>query len=128
MRASSFSSHCRSITLAATASSSLPPTRQIVLESLLALFLGIIGACLQAPAVKEITWVSEMKSRCAKHKVTLLTRQLTFGFPAAAASSCVGYGFRLIDDMDARMEFANFVTRGRVLGQDRTNRAGQRRG
>lgn len=25
---------------------------------------------------------------------------------------------RTIDDMDARMGFANFVTRGRVLGQD----------
>ena len=25
---------------------------------------------------------------------------------------------RTIDDMDARMGFANFVTRGKVLGQD----------
>jgi len=59
----------------------------IVLESLLALFLGITGACLKAPALKEITWASEMKTRT-------------------------------IDEMDARMGFANFVTRGRVLGQD----------
>jgi len=64
---------------------SLPSS--IVLESLFALFLGIIGACVKAPPLKEITWASEMKTRT-------------------------------IDDMDARMGFANFVTRGSVLGQD----------
>jgi len=64
---------------------SLPSS--IVLESLLALFLGIIGACVKAPPLKEITWASEMKTRT-------------------------------IDDMDARMGFASFVTRGNVLGQD----------
>jgi len=64
---------------------SLPSS--IVLESLFALFLGIIGACVKAPPFKEITWASEMKTRT-------------------------------IDDMDARMGFANFVTRGRVLGQE----------
>ncbi|KAF8269796.1 membrane magnesium transporter-domain-containing protein [Lactarius quietus] len=64
---------------------SLPSS--IVLESLLALLLGIIGACVKAPPLKEITWASEMKTR-------------------------------KIDDMDARMGFANFVTRGKVLGQD----------
>ncbi|KAI9429364.1 hypothetical protein H4582DRAFT_1783266, partial [Lactarius indigo] len=56
---------------------------QIVLKSFLAVFLGITGAHLQAPALKEITCACEMKTRCTKHK---------------------------IDDMDARMEFANFVT------------------
>ncbi|KAN0130939.1 magnesium transporter [Lactarius tabidus] len=65
--------------------SSLPSS--IVLESLLALFLGIVGACVKAPPLKEITWASEMRTRT-------------------------------IDDMDARMGFANFVTRGNVLGQD----------
>jgi len=64
---------------------SLPSS--IILESLLALFLGIIGACVKAPPLKEITWASEMKTRT-------------------------------IDDMYARMGFANFVTRGNVLGQD----------
>ncbi|KAI0255919.1 magnesium transporter [Lactifluus subvellereus] len=59
----------------------------IVLESFVALLLGIIGACLKAPAPKEITWASEMKTRT-------------------------------IDDMDSRMGFANFVTRGKVLGQE----------
>jgi len=38
---------------------------QIVVESFVALFLGIIGACLKAPPLKEITWASEMKTRCA---------------------------------------------------------------
>ncbi|KAH8976986.1 hypothetical protein EDB86DRAFT_3250527 [Lactarius hatsudake] len=32
-------------------------------QSLLALFLGIIGACVKAPALKEITWASEMNTR-----------------------------------------------------------------
>ncbi|KAF8475141.1 magnesium transporter [Russula ochroleuca] len=64
---------------------SLPSS--IVFESLVALFLGITGACLKAPALKEITWASEMKTRT-------------------------------IDDMDARMGFANFVTRGKVLGRE----------
>jgi len=64
---------------------SLPAS--IVLESFIALFLGIIGACLKAPPLKDITWASEMKTRT-------------------------------IDDMDARMGFANFVTRGQVLGKE----------
>ncbi|KAA1470281.1 hypothetical protein DENSPDRAFT_836049 [Dentipellis sp. KUC8613] len=33
----------------------------IYLEAFLALALGIVGACLKAPAPKEITWASEMK-------------------------------------------------------------------
>jgi hypothetical protein len=86
---------------------SLPSS--IVLESLLALFLGITGACLKAPALKEITWASEMKTRCAKHQ------SCCFALPG---DSCSGVDFRTIDEMDARMGFANFVTRGRVLGQD----------
>ncbi|KAI0288405.1 magnesium transporter [Russula brevipes] len=63
---------------------SLPSS--IVLESLVALFLGIVGACLKAPPLKEITWASEMRTRT-------------------------------IDDMDSRMGFANFETRGKILGQ-----------
>lgn len=66
---------------------SIPPS--IVFESLVALFLGIIGACLKAPPLKEITWASEMKTRT-------------------------------IDDMDSRMEFANFVTRGKVLSREQS--------
>jgi hypothetical protein len=37
---------------------------QIVAEALLSLVLGIIGASLKTPALKEITWKSEMKKRC----------------------------------------------------------------
>ncbi|KAF8347864.1 hypothetical protein F5887DRAFT_1072202 [Amanita rubescens] len=35
----------------------------IVLEALVSLLLGIIGASLDAPELKEITWASEMKKR-----------------------------------------------------------------
>ncbi|GLB41697.1 putative membrane magnesium transporter [Lyophyllum shimeji] len=64
---------------------SLP--HSIILETLVGLVLGILGASLNAPELKEITWASEMR----KHK---------------------------IDEMDSRMGFANFVTRGRnILSQ-----------
>ncbi|KAI9458112.1 magnesium transporter [Russula earlei] len=69
-----------------------PLPASIVFESLIALFLGIIGACLKAPPLKEITWASEMKTRTT-------------------------------DDMDARMGFANFVTRGEVLGKEEPSMA-----
>ncbi|KAH9014181.1 hypothetical protein EDB83DRAFT_2233134, partial [Lactarius deliciosus] len=71
---------------------------RIFLESLLALFLGIIGASVKAPALKEIKWASEMETNYKP------TRGLY---------------------VDTRMGFANFVTTGRVLGQDRANRSGQ---
>jgi membrane magnesium transporter 1 len=35
------------------------------METLLALFLGTLGASLNAPALKEITWAAEMKTRYA---------------------------------------------------------------
>ncbi|KAJ6619859.1 magnesium transporter [Mycena sp. CBHHK59/15] len=35
----------------------------IVLEALFALVLGIIGASLNAPPLKEITWAAEMRKR-----------------------------------------------------------------
>ncbi|KAF8737217.1 hypothetical protein AX14_013253 [Amanita brunnescens Koide BX004] len=37
--------------------------RDIVWEALLSLFLGIMGASLSTPELKEITWASEMKKR-----------------------------------------------------------------
>ncbi|KAJ6591471.1 hypothetical protein DFH09DRAFT_1137121 [Mycena vulgaris] len=36
---------------------------QIILEAFLALVLGTIGASLNAPALKEITWAAEMRKR-----------------------------------------------------------------
>jgi membrane magnesium transporter 1 len=36
---------------------------QIMIESLVALLLGILGAVLNTPSLKEITWASEMKHR-----------------------------------------------------------------
>jgi hypothetical protein len=39
---------------------------QIVLEALVSLLLGITGASLDAPELKEITWASEMKKRLVK--------------------------------------------------------------
>lgn len=38
-------------------------TTQIVLETLTGLILGILGASLNAPALKEITWASEMQKQ-----------------------------------------------------------------
>ncbi|EJD47985.1 hypothetical protein AURDEDRAFT_162959 [Auricularia subglabra TFB-10046 SS5] len=35
----------------------------MMLEAFAALFLGIFGAALKTPALKEITWASEMKAR-----------------------------------------------------------------
>ncbi|EPQ56261.1 hypothetical protein GLOTRDRAFT_74825 [Gloeophyllum trabeum ATCC 11539] len=35
----------------------------VTLEALVGLFSGILGASLDAPALKEITWASEMKKR-----------------------------------------------------------------
>ncbi|KAF5373243.1 hypothetical protein D9615_007431 [Tricholomella constricta] len=61
---------------------SLP--QSIILETLVGLVLGILGASLNAPELKEITWASEMQ----KHK---------------------------IDEMDSRLGFASFVTRGRNI-------------
>ncbi|KAK2463542.1 hypothetical protein APHAL10511_004293 [Amanita phalloides] len=58
--------------------------RDIVWEALLGLLLGIVGASLSAPELKEITWASEMKKR-------------------------------KIDEMDSRMGFASYVTRGRNI-------------
>ncbi|KAH7907475.1 magnesium transporter [Hygrophoropsis aurantiaca] len=40
-----------------------PLPLNIVYESILALILGILGASLNAPPLKEITWASEMKTR-----------------------------------------------------------------
>lgn len=37
---------------------------QIVFEALTALVIGILGASLNAPPLKDITWQSEMKQRC----------------------------------------------------------------
>ncbi|KAI5123525.1 hypothetical protein M0805_006685 [Coniferiporia weirii] len=37
--------------------------QDIVIEALLALVLGILGASLNAPELKEVTWRSEMKKR-----------------------------------------------------------------
>lgn len=35
----------------------------IVIEAMFGMFLGILGASLNAPVLKEITWASEMKKR-----------------------------------------------------------------
>ncbi|GAW00454.1 hypothetical protein LENED_001975 [Lentinula edodes] len=56
----------------------------IVLEAIIALALGILGASLNASSLKETTWSSEMKTRS-------------------------------IDEMDARLGFANYVNRGRNI-------------
>ncbi|KAH7926036.1 hypothetical protein BV22DRAFT_1009942, partial [Leucogyrophana mollusca] len=60
-----------------------------VYESILALILGILGASLNAPPLKDITWASEMKKR---HRYC-----------------------RSIDEMDSRLSFASYNNRGRIV-------------
>ncbi|KIJ65571.1 hypothetical protein HYDPIDRAFT_27573 [Hydnomerulius pinastri MD-312] len=60
-----------------------------VYESIFALILGILGASLNSPPLKDITWASEMKKRT-------------------------------IDEMDSRLGFANYQSRGKsFLAQPR---------
>ncbi|KAF5335958.1 hypothetical protein D9611_006415 [Ephemerocybe angulata] len=61
-----------------------PIPKSILIETVVALVLGIVGASLNAPPLKEITWSSEMRKRT-------------------------------IDEMDSRLGFANYVTRGRNI-------------
>ncbi|KAF9477591.1 hypothetical protein BDN70DRAFT_810425 [Pholiota conissans] len=51
-----------------------PIPQEIVFETFVALFLGILGACLNTPALKEITWSSEMR----KHKIDEMDSRLGF--------------------------------------------------
>ncbi|KAF8159475.1 magnesium transporter [Crassisporium funariophilum] len=46
----------------------------IVLETIIGLVLGILGASLDAPHLKEITWASEMR----KHKIDEMDSRLGF--------------------------------------------------
>ncbi|KAF8075091.1 magnesium transporter [Lyophyllum atratum] len=73
-----------------------PLPHSIILETLVGLVLGIFGASLNAPELKEITWASEMR----KHK---------------------------IDEMDSRLGFANFVTRGRNILSQPSKSSGKQR-
>ncbi|KAJ3533396.1 hypothetical protein NMY22_g7348 [Coprinellus aureogranulatus] len=71
-----------------------PIPTEIVIETLVALALGIVGASIGAPPLQEITWASEMRKRS-------------------------------IDDMDSRLGFADYVTRGRALFTSRKVVPGQ---
>ncbi|KAF9006116.1 membrane magnesium transporter-domain-containing protein [Cyathus striatus] len=51
---------------------SLP--RDIIFETLIALAIGILGASLSTPPLKEITWASEMQ----KHKIDEMDSRLGF--------------------------------------------------
>ncbi|KJA28050.1 hypothetical protein HYPSUDRAFT_178203 [Hypholoma sublateritium FD-334 SS-4] len=51
-----------------------PIPQEIILETLFSLFLGILGACLNTPDFKEITWSSEMR----KHKIDEMDSRLGF--------------------------------------------------
>ncbi|KAF9038460.1 membrane magnesium transporter-domain-containing protein [Panaeolus papilionaceus] len=50
----------------------IPP--DIAVETLVALVLGILGACLNAPPLKDITWSSEMR----KHTIDQMDSRLGF--------------------------------------------------
>jgi len=69
-----------------------------VLETLLALILGILGAALNVPALKEITWSNEMKNQFVTYAPMSFLWSLSVPFSK-------------IDDMDSRLGFANYVNR-----------------
>ncbi|PPQ64224.1 hypothetical protein CVT24_008600 [Panaeolus cyanescens] len=50
----------------------IPP--DIAVETLVALVLGILGACLNTPPLKDITWSSEMR----KHTIDQMDSRLGF--------------------------------------------------
>lgn len=80
-----------------------PTTSQIVFEALTALILGILGASLNAPHLKDITWQSEMKQQYVS---SVLIRFI---------SNAYAWSVRTIDGMDSRMGFGSFVNRGKAL-------------
>lgn len=71
-------------------------------ESILALILGLLGASLNAPPLKDITWASEMKKRW------VMFRMLIYSLKQCP-------GFRTIDGMDSRLGFAHYKSRGKFL-------------
>lgn len=107
-------------TQATIATSLSSPTLQIVLEWLFELFLGIIGACLKAPIeASKIMWVSQ---GAQIPKIALPYPVAYVQISRCQLLSCTECGFSTIDDMDMRIEFAHFVTKGSVFKQKRTNR------
>jgi hypothetical protein len=65
---------------------------------------------------QEITWASEMKTRCA---LTHLPSSLFASHNAASVSRHLATcSCRIIDDMDARMGFVMFEMRGSMLSKD----------
>lgn len=68
---------------------------QIVLEALIGLAFGILGASLRAPPLKEITWASEMKTQFVLR---------------ASTSPCLIFHSSL-DEMNARTGFATYGNR-----------------
>lgn len=81
-------------------SSSVSACAKIVYESIFALILGMIGASLNVPLLKDISWASEMKKRCA-HSIYLI--------PSSPVLS------RTIDEMDSRLGFANYHSRAKSI-------------
>ena len=75
---------------------------QIVVEAFAALFMGVAGAAFKTPELKEISWASEMKTRCVllavlrkvcadtrAERPTSLTRVSHLWASATAARSCL---------------------------------------
>lgn len=76
---------------------------QIIVEAVVALALGILGAVMRVDELKEITWRSEMKKRCVyvlMSCMTVLTRH------------------RPLEDIDPRLSFATFAKRAGFLPAD----------
>jgi membrane magnesium transporter 1 len=67
--------------------------------------MGVLGASLNAPPLKGITWQSEMKERCVLGLLSAV--RLLIRWMLDLDSS--------IDEMDSRLGFASFVNRGRTF-------------
>lgn len=66
---------------------------QVVVEALVALVIGTLGASFNAPVLKEITWASLMKTRCVASSFLFTLAEML----------C-----RTVEEMDTRLGFADW--------------------
>ena len=80
---------------------------QIVFEAVAALVLAIVGATVRSPALREVTWRSEMKRRCAS--VQLFLARIIRTDRLFVLSRAVE------EEEDPRMSFAAFAQRAGIV-------------
>ena len=72
-------------------------------EAIAALALGVIGAAIRTPELREVTWRSEMKRRCV---LSLSTRGIIPNSDIRARSA---------EEQDPRLSFKTFAERAGIL-------------